>query len=415
MTRDSLPADSPLALPLPSTGERSTLLIWCQHSVGLGHLVRTLALADGFTRHFDVVVLNGGPMPDRIAIPDGVRIVNLPPLGHGDGYDLVSRDPELDLEAAQRRRIEILLDTLRRTAPTVVVIELFPFGRKKFAFELDPFLQAIGERGEQRPLVVCSIRDILVNQRRDQARHDERAAVRCNADFDAVLVHSDPAFARLEESFRPVTPLTIPVFHTGFVTSTSEPAAPSVRRPRMIVSAGGGMVGEPLFRAAVDAHRDIHRATGLTTTIVAGPFLPEPAWNRLLAEAAQSDLLEVVRHVDDLTAEIAASAASVSQCGYNTTMDLLRAGTPAVVVPYSEGKEDEQRRRARRLHDLGVLHLVEQPDADAITSTVRRIVGSEPPRIRLDLRGRATSADIVTRLATSHPSRPIHRQGASVA
>ncbi|MCB0994393.1 MAG: hypothetical protein KDB21_04840, partial [Acidimicrobiales bacterium] len=72
------------SLPKPS------LLFYCQHSLGLGHLVRSMALADGLREHFDVVLLNGGRLPDGTVVPEGVEVVNLPPLGHDDNYELVS-------------------------------------------------------------------------------------------------------------------------------------------------------------------------------------------------------------------------------------------------------------------------------------------------------------------------------------
>src|SRR5262249_61449353 len=52
-----------------------------------------------------------------------------------------------------------------------------------------------------------SLRDILVSRDHD---HAELAVHRANRYFDAILVHSDPKFARLEESFHPRTPLTVP-------------------------------------------------------------------------------------------------------------------------------------------------------------------------------------------------------------
>ena len=69
--------------------------------------------------------------------------------------------------------------------------------------------------------------------------------------------------------------------------------------------------------------------------------------------AARPPGLELVRTVPDLGAELRAAAASVSQCGYNTALELLRSRVPALVVPYATPEEDEQRRRARRLARLG--------------------------------------------------------------
>lgn len=381
---------------------RPSLLFYCQHSLGLGHLVRSLALADGLAASFDVTILNGGRLPEGTVVPTGVEIVNLPPLGHDDQYELISHDPGLDVETAQRRRVEMILSALSTRRPAVLLIELFPFGRKKFAFELEPLLEAARSLGSARPMVVCSVRDILVGQRRDQARHDERASVAANLHLDAILVHADPAFARLKDSFRPHTPLRVPVHYTGFVAppASALPARSTPRLPRVLVSVGGGMVGGPLLRLAVQAHEEIWRRTALTTTIVAGPFLPLDDWDHLTRAATGAAHLQIQRRVANLAAEIAHSTVSVSQGGYNTTMDLLRARVAAVVVPYAEGKEDEQTRRAERLHALGAISHLPQDGltASGLADRVVALAGSRPSPVTLDLGGRETSARIAAEL-----------------
>ena len=100
----------------------------------------------------------------------------------------------------------------------MLLVELFPFGRKKFAGEILPMIRAGAARSPAAPRVVaCSLRDILVDARPDQQHHDDRARWLADRYFDAVLVHADPAFARLEDSFRPRRPLRTPVFHSGYV------------------------------------------------------------------------------------------------------------------------------------------------------------------------------------------------------
>lgn len=380
-----------------------TLLFYCQHAVGLGHLVRSLAVAEALTERFDVVFLNGGRFPERTTVPSGVRVVNLPPLGHDATFNLISYDPSWTVDAAMRERPRIILDELFNTKCAVVLVELYPFGRKKFEFELIPLLDAVHRIGPDRPLVVSSVRDILVGQRPDQRDHDERASRLVNRYFDAVLVHSDPQFARLEETFRPVTPMSAPVHYTGFVTNrgASVAADDTERARRVLVSAGGGMVGGPLFEAVAAAHQRWYSELGLTTLVVAGPFAPEPAWQRLLQHADAIEGFEVVRFVPDLLREMARSAVSVSQCGYNTAMDIVRARVPSVVVPYGEGGEDEQRRRAQRLDSLGVLHSVEPTalDPTVLAETVITAANTTPAPVSLDLGGSAASARIVAELS----------------
>ena len=381
---------------------RPHLLFYCQHSLGLGHLARSLAIADALTVTFDVTLLNGGRLPAGTRIPAGVRVVSLPPLGHDDDYQLVSLDSAWNVPAAQQERRRMILGVLEDTSPQVLLVELYPFGRKKFEFELVPLLETALARGVRRPLVLCSLRDILVRGRRDQAGHDERASERANSFFDGVLVHADPAFARLEDTFTPRAPLRVPVHYTGFVApGPVPPVHERDRLPRLLVSAGGGMVGEPLFREAVRLHAELAIRTGLSTTVVAGPFLPEPAWRWLEHEAGASPHLRAVRRVDDLCVEMSRSALSLSQAGYNTTMDILRAGTPSVVVPFSAGREDEQTVRALRFEKLGALRVVPPGDlgTDRLLARLVELAGSRPSPVSLDLGGGPTTARLVAELA----------------
>jgi predicted glycosyltransferase len=374
---------------------RPRLLLHCQHSLGLGHLVRSLALASGLAERFDVTLLNGGRLPDGTTVPDGVELVDLPSLGHDAEHRLVSHEPGRTVEEVAAERTQLVVSAFGRLRPDAVVVELYPFGRRKFEFELVPLLDA-AVASPRRPVVVSSVRDILVG-RDDGGRHDDRAAVRAHRYLDAVLVHSDPVFARFEESFRPTAPLRVPVLHTGFVVAPSaRPSEPRSRR--VIVSVGGGMVGEALLTMAALAAPTVLARTGLTTTLVLGPFLPAEARQRVRAAAPCA--AEVVERVDDLRGEIARSTVSVSQAGYNTTMDVLQAGRPAVVVPFAAEGEDEQTRRAERIAALGLWRVVPETDLtpDRLADAVVAAVDATPPAARLDLGGRERSAAIVADL-----------------
>ena len=98
---------------------------------------------------------------------------------------------------------------------------------------------------------------------------------------------------------------------------------------------------------------------------------------------------------------MAASTVSVSQCGYNTAMDILAAGMPAVVVPYSAGREDEQLRRARRLEAIGAVTVLEEValSAPTLVDAIRQARRAGPAaRIGLRLDGARRTAELVDSL-----------------
>ena len=119
-----------------------------------------------------------------------------------------------------------------------------------------------------------------------------------------------------------------------------------------MVSAGGGLVGEPLLRAAAEAQPD----AGVPMRLIGGPLLPDAAWGRLRELAGPQ--VELRRTVEDLGAELRGARASVSQGGYNTALEVLRSGVPGLIVPYATPEEDEQRERARRLERLGAVRVL---------------------------------------------------------
>ncbi len=142
----------------------------------------------------------------------------------------------------------------------------------------------------------------------------------------------------------------------------------------------------------------------LPMTIITGPFLPEPAWQALHRMVQSLEGVELLRFVPDLRSEIAGATVSISQCGYNTAMDLLRARVPALVVPFGEGGEDEQRVRAERLEALGLLRVLpaEVLDGSRLAAEVLRLLDFRPADVRLSLDGAEESARFLDALVQQH-------------
>lgn len=386
--------------------ELPRLLFYCQHSLGIGHLTRSFALAAALTERFHVVFLNGGRLPPGLPVPPGIELIDLPPLGMDDGHTVVSRDAAHDVAQAQARRLALILEAQRRHRPAVLLVELFPFGRKKFAGEILPLIRAARNQAGAPALIACSLRDILVDARRDQQQHDDRARWLADRYFDAVLVHADPSFARLEDSFHPRRPMRVPVHYTGYVVPVRAPHASAPRgAPRgahLLVSAGGGIVGEGLFRAALQARAlwGESLSEGLPMRLIAGPFLPEPQWQALQQAAHGVDGVELVRQVPDMVAEMRAARASISQCGYNTALDIVVSGVPALVVPYEAAGENEQTVRAARMAALGAMQHMSAAalDGPRLAAKIDALLAFQPRPAVLDLGGAARSAALLQRM-----------------
>jgi predicted glycosyltransferase len=142
--------------------------------------------------------------------------------------------------------------------------------------------------------------------------------------------------------------------------------------------------------------------------VIAGPFLPDDAWRRLRASAEGLDGLVVLREVEDLGAELAGGAVSVSQCGYNTALDVLKSQIPALVVPYLAPGENEQLRRAQRLAALGAVRLLDPRvlGASELARHVASLLGTVARGVELDLDGADASAELLWQALERSRPRP---------
>lgn len=383
---------------------RPVLLFYCQHSLGIGHLTRSFALAAALSADFHVVFLNGGRLPPGLPVPAGITIIDLPPLGMDDGHTVISRDDTHSVAQAVQQRRALIEAAVQRHRPAVLLVELFPFGRKKFAGEILPLIRLAKRVGGAATKVVCSLRDILVDARPDQQHHDDRARWLADRYFDAVLVHADPLLARLEDSFRPRRAMRAPVHYTGYVVPARAEAAAVPRGDHLLVSAGGGIVGDALFHAALQARALLREP--LPLRLIAGPFLPEPQWLALQDHLRGTPGVELLRQVPDMVSEMRRARASISQCGYNTALDIIVSQVPALVVPYATATENEQSERAVRLARLGALQQLDAASLapESLAHAIESLLSFTPRASALGLDGAADSARRLHRL---------HRQDAA--
>ena len=121
-----------------------TILIYVQHLLGIGHLMRARVIAESLAdAGFDVHLVTGG-MPIGGRMPRNVHIVQLPPIRVSDASFTPLRDGEFNPidDAYRARRRDLLLAAYDAAAPAAVLFETFPFGRRSLRFELVPLARA---------------------------------------------------------------------------------------------------------------------------------------------------------------------------------------------------------------------------------------------------------------------------------
>ena len=348
------------------------VMIVVTHLLGTGHLSRALTLGRAFVAagHEVTVVSGGRPAPQLDA--GGMDVVQLPSLASkGTAFTTLLDETGAQVDAAYlQSRTDRLLEALKTVGPDVLITELYPFGRRVLRTEFLALLETARAR-TPRPRIYASIRDILAPPSKpERAAQAEEIVTTC---YDGVLVHSDPVATTLDASW-PVTPaLQAKLHYTGYVAPPlASPHPDGAGKGEVLVSAGGGDVGDALYGVAL-------AAAGMDETpwrmLVGGGAARLAEWQ------AKAGKAHVEAPRPDFRQMLYGAAALVSMCGYNTTLDVLQSGVPAVFVPFDDGGEVEQTLRAESLARLPGIRVLPAAELtpERLLQALREVM-ADPPR-----------------------------------
>lgn len=383
------------------------IAFYCQHVLGVGHLVRSTEIIRALCPHFSLLLISGGKAVEGFRFPTQIEVVNLPALETDPDFShLQVCNGSASIQEVREARKTMLRSLLDQFAPDAFIIELFPFGRKRFAFELIPALEQIHQKRD-RTRVVCSLRDILV-RKRDQSEYEERVCKIVNRYFDLVLVHGDPRFQKLDETFSRAGDLSCPVRYTGYVVqrpSDQEQGGSSTRvpdTPFILVTIGSGRYrnGHKLLRAAIKTAQLLFQKLPHQWVIFTGHFIPDEEFLLLRELAQQQPNVTLDRYTPGLLPYMNRADLSISMGGYNTIMNILSSGTRAIVFPYTANDDQEQYLRAEKLQKLGIVDVI-HPDAlepGKLAQVVDAALRKNRARLECDINGAEQTARILKRL-----------------
>ena len=374
---------------------RRRFLFYTNECVGLGHLRRTVSLAQGVCELDPAatsLIITGAPVAPEQRLPRGVDTVKLPQLGRDlDGGHRPHR-LEIELPRARSLRARLALAAAEGFQPDVVIVDKTPCG---LGGELVPTLEALRETSCRIVLGLRDVEDGAEGVRRNWDAGVRDAIARY---YDAVLVYG-PSWSPDALEHLGWNDLAVPVHHVGYVgrPAPSEPAR-DLPDDYLLVTAGGGADGYRLLATVLEALAE--RPLPLPALLVTGPLMPEPEVERLRALADTVDArVEVFRlDMDDV---IARARAVVSMAGYNTVAELLRARRPALLVP-RERPSEEQLVRARLVAEAGLAAVL--APAHLAPGSMRRaldaLLVAPPPEVDESLHhGAARAAVVLTELA----------------
>lgn len=375
------------------------LLIYSQDGLGLGHMRRTNSIAAEFLRHSPdsaVLTVEDSPRGNLFRTTHNHDFVKLPSIQKLRPGEWRATGLPLSFDEVRGMREEIIRSIVLRFRPDLLLVDHMPHGAMG---ELKPALLALRDVFPESR-VVLGLRDILdapkVIKRRWRLEGAYEAVERW---YHQVLVYGRQDVFDVAREYRFPPAVAAKLRYCGYVCTQETPRYPETVRARhtsganagaklLVAMAGGGADGFPLMSSLLDALPRIMALERVSLVLITGPFMP-PGERRDLQTRAAGLPVMVRPSVSDPLSYIAAADLVVAMAGYNTTMEILRAARPALLIPRA-GPSSEQRTRVRLFKERGWIRtmdpddLAPEPLADAIVEAIRAPHSSQSAELDLD-------------------------------
>jgi len=347
------------------------ILMYSHDTYGLGHIRRTLALAQSILQEeHTIIIITGSPLVGRFDIPHGIDFVRIPGMIKKNNELYLPHSIKVDPTLALAIRRDIILATAQAFRPALFLVDKAPLGLKN---EVLPTLRWLHDNLPETKLVL-GLRDIMDNSENTISEWKEKKI------YDALeKLYSEIWVYGSRDIYDPIQEYAMPpsiapkVQFTGYIPRQIPlPRNRSRLRRAMgispgekfvLVTTGGGGDGYKvldtfLTMLETKAHQEFK------SMIITGPLLAEELYDQLAARAHKLKV-RIVKFYRKMEKAILAADCVVSMGGYNTMCEIICAGRPSLVVPRSTPRE-EQLIRARLFAAKGLLEYIPWEEVDAL-------------------------------------------------
>jgi predicted glycosyltransferase len=340
------------------------ILMYSHDTYGLGHIRRTMAIANHLRdANTNVLILTGSPIAGRFHFPEQVDFVRIPGMIKKTNDEYQPLAIRIDQSKALTIRTEIILATAKTFRPHLFIVDKEPLGLKR---EVLPTLEWFKE-SSPATVTTLGLRDIL----------DESQVIQKDWQEKKVYSHLENLYSEIwiygnQNIYDPIEMYKIPeqlrgrIQFTGYIPRKALPpeTRPKVRRSfrimdedkLVLVTTGGGGDGYEVIDHYLAMHEFFPTSLPFQTIINTGPFMPKELRQQLDDRARRFGIKTIPFH-PRLEELMAAADLVISMGGYNTVCEILTQQTPALIIP-RETPRKEQLIRAERMQKEGLLAFI---------------------------------------------------------
>ena len=340
------------------------ILMYSHDTYGLGHIRRTMAIAQQLRRaEVNVLILTGSPIAGRFDIPEQIDFVRIPGMIKRSNDLYLPHTIKIEAQQALNIRQSIIKATAKAFQPHLFIVDKAPLGLKR---EIVPTLKWLKKQQEPVCRTVLGLRDIMddaestIKDWRSKRIYDvldkyysEIWVYGHREMYDPIAEYRIPERVSDKMVFTGYIPRK-PIINGGGNGNNAKPG--NCKGPLVLVTTGGGGDGHKLLDTYLRMLEARGGVTDFRTVIVSGPFMPKAERKEI---AARAKLLGVkfyhfYRRMEQL---MAAADVVVSMGGYNTVCEILSHRKVSLLVP-RETPRLEQRIRAEVLKRHGLADFV---------------------------------------------------------
>ena len=380
-------------MEVQSTVQPLRALFYSHDTVGLGHLRRTLLLANGLDQRLnglDTLIVTGSAMAHGFRLQPNVDYVKLPSVQKVANENYASRTLSASFSEILRMRTELITATARTFRPDILFVDNVPLGMK------GEVVATLKEVRATNPAcrIMLNLRDVIDAPERIVPLWRKLGVFDALHDYyDGICVYGHSDVFDLAKEYEFPEEIRSKTRYCGYLPRPVDPAdGPEVRRQLgldgdetlVVATVGGGIDGTELVDAFLKA-LPMLGTRKVRGVVLLGPEMAD-AERDSLSEQAESSGISLMDFTPEPLPLFSAADAIVSMGGYNTVSEILALEKRAVVVPRVTPRV-EQLLRCERLQNLNLLDMIHpaQLTPRRLASELEFVLSAPPPPRRSEI------------------------------